>query len=73
LPAIAAGKLLAPAKSVAQMQQIVLNDRIDAALCGLFVLVVVSIAWYGLRTVFKARAQSRPTVNETPYEALGAN
>jgi carbon starvation protein len=71
--AIAAGKLLAPAKSVAQMQQIVLNDRIDAALCGLFVLVVVSIAWYGLRTVFKARAQSRPTVNETPYEALGAN
>jgi carbon starvation protein len=58
--AIAAGKLLAPAKSVAQMQQIVLNDRIDAALCG-------------LRTVFKARAQSRPTVNETPYEALGAN
>ncbi|CCF96235.1 carbon starvation protein A [Ralstonia solanacearum] len=70
--AIAAGKVLAPAKSMAQMQQIVLNDRIDAILCGLFVLVVVSIAWYGLRTVLKARVQARPTVNETPYEALGA-
>jgi carbon starvation protein len=70
--AIAEGKLLAPAKSVAQMQQIVLNDRIDAFLCGLFVLVVVSIAWYGVKTVFKARASSRPTANETPYEALGA-
>jgi carbon starvation protein len=70
--AIAEGKLLAPAKSMAQMQQVVLNDRIDAFLCGLFILVVVSIAWYGLRTVLKARAASRPTANETPYEALGA-
>ena len=54
------------------MQQVGLNDRIDAFLCGLFILVVVSIAWYGLRTVLKARAASRPTANETPYEALGA-
>ncbi|CAJ0807987.1 Peptide transporter CstA [Ralstonia psammae] len=70
--AIGEGKLLAPAKSMAQMRQVVLNDRIDAFLCGLFILVVVSIAWYGLRTVLKARAASRPTANETPYEALGA-
>ena len=29
-------KVLAPAKNVAQMKQIIFNDYIDAALCGIY-------------------------------------
>src|ERR671932_415114 len=39
--AAAANQVLAPAKSVAEMQRVVFNDWVDAALCALFVLVVV--------------------------------
>jgi len=41
--AYAEGKLLAPAKSMAQMQQVIFNDYLDASLAGFFVIVVLSI------------------------------
>jgi carbon starvation protein len=53
-----------------QMQQIVFNDYVDATLAGLFILVVVSVLVFGIRTIMAARAQSRPTVNETPFQAM---
>jgi carbon starvation protein CstA len=37
--AIAAGQLLAPAKSLAEMRRIVFNDYVDATLAAVFVLV----------------------------------
>jgi len=64
------GTLLAPAKSVAQMQQIIFNDYLDAGLAGFFVIVVVSVLFFGIRTIMKARADSRPSTKETPYQAL---
>ncbi|AIO35902.1 carbon starvation protein A [Burkholderia pseudomultivorans] len=70
--AVDEGKVLAPAKSIAQMKRIIFNDYIDAALAGLFILVVVSIAVYGLLAVLRARRESKPTVRETPYEAMPA-
>ncbi|MTV41890.1 carbon starvation CstA family protein [Duganella radicis] len=60
------GKVLAPAKSVAQMQQVIFNDYLDASLAGFFVLVVVSVLVFGARTVLAARANSKPTANESP-------
>ncbi|MBP9528143.1 MAG: carbon starvation protein A, partial [Laribacter sp.] len=39
--ALAQGEILAPAKSVADMRQIIFNDWVDAALCGGFMLVVL--------------------------------
>jgi carbon starvation protein len=60
------GKILAPAKSVAQMQQVIFNDYLDASLAGFFVLVVVSVLVFGFRTVQAARANSKPSANETP-------
>jgi carbon starvation protein len=68
--AMAQGKVIAPAKSMDQMQQIVFNDYVDATLAGLFILVVVSVLVFGIRTIMAARAQSRPTVNETPFQAM---
>jgi carbon starvation protein len=48
------GKVLAPAKSLAQMKRIIFNDYVDAALAGLFIFVVVAIAVYGLLAVLRA-------------------
>ena len=70
--AVDEGKVLAPAKSIAQMQRIIFNDYIDAALAGLFIFVVVAIAVYGLLAVLRARRESKPTVRETPYEPMPA-
>ncbi|CAJ5478807.1 carbon starvation protein CstA [Burkholderia pseudomallei] len=68
--AAADGKVLAPAKSLAQMQRIIFNDYVDAALSALFILVVVSIAVYGVVAVVRARRAVQPTSRETPYEPM---
>jgi carbon starvation protein len=68
--AIAQGTVLAPARTIEEMQRIALNDYIDAALCITFLLVVVSIAFYGVRTIIAARATGQPTARETPYEPV---
>ena len=60
------GKLLAPAKSVAQMQQVIFNDYLDASLAGFFVVVVLSVLVFGIRTVLAARAAAQPTAKESP-------
>jgi carbon starvation protein len=67
-----AGKVMAPAKSLGEMQRIIVNDYIDAALAGLFIFVVASIVVYGLLAVLRARRESRPTARETPFEAMPA-
>ncbi|NBV15432.1 carbon starvation CstA family protein [Janthinobacterium sp.] len=64
------GTLLAPAKSVAQMQQIIFNDYLDAGLAAFFVVVVVSVLFFGIRTILKARADSKPSTKETPFQAM---
>jgi carbon starvation protein len=60
------GKILAPAKSIAQMQQVIFNDYLDASLAGFFVIVVLSVLFFGARTIMAARANSKPTANESP-------
>ena len=45
---------MAPARNLDQMRQIVLNDRIDAALAVLFVLVVLGILYFGVRACLDA-------------------
>ena len=71
--ALAEGKLLAPAKSVEQMQQVIFNDYLDAALSGFFMLVLLSMLVFGIRTVLVARAAGKATSKETPFEALPAS
>lgn len=67
------GEVLAPAKSVGQMQQVIFNQYLDAALCGLFVLVVLAIALFGIRACLKAYAANKPTAHETAYERQPEN
>ncbi|AYH44151.1 carbon starvation CstA family protein [Azoarcus sp. DN11] len=62
--ALERGELLAPAKNVGQMKQIILNNQIDAALSLFFMLVVVSILVYGLRSCWQAYRAAHPTTQE---------
>ncbi|GAA0663065.1 carbon starvation protein [Sphingomonas insulae] len=70
--AAARGAVLAPAKSLGEMNRVVMNDRIDAALCALFLAVVVSIIGYGIRTCLAAPRLDRPSVSEMPADAVAA-
>lgn len=70
--AIAQGQVLAPAKDLAEMSRVVFNDYVDAALCGIFMFVVLSIVVFGIRSVLQARAKGAATSRETPYEPLPA-
>lgn len=49
------GVLLAPAKNMDQMAQIVFNDRVNATLTGLFMLVVVLMLVVGAQIIFKMK------------------
>jgi carbon starvation protein len=64
--ALAEGRVLAPAKTMAEMARVVANDRIDAGLCALFLAVVAAIVVYGVRACLAGRAASAPTVSEVP-------
>ena len=69
---IANGVLVAPAKTPEAMSRIVFNDRLDAALCALFIFVVLSVLVYSIKACIAARAANRPTTQETPFEPMGA-
>ena len=70
--AIAKGEVLAPAKSLAAMERVVFNDRLDAALCVLFMGVVISVLIYSIKTILAARRNGKATAQETPFVALPA-
>ena len=70
--AAAEGKVLPPAKTMAEMGRIVFNDRIDAGLSAIFVGVVLAILIYAVRTCLIARAIDRPSVTEVPSEMAAA-
>jgi carbon starvation protein len=52
--ALAAGQVLGPAKTLAEMQRVVNNDYVDAALAALFVTVVVAMTIFGLIALVRA-------------------
>ncbi|PWK88671.1 carbon starvation CstA family protein [Fulvimonas soli] len=70
--ALADGKLLAPAKSMEEMQRIVTNNHVDAALTAIFMLLVLAMAAFALRAIAKAWGANHPTAQEEPYVALGS-
>lgn len=68
--AVTEGTVLAPAKSIGQMQQVIFNDYINASLAALFMLVLISMLAFGIRTALRARALGTPTAREAPFELL---
>ena len=68
--AIEDGIILVPAKSIDQMQQVIFNDYVNASLAGLFMAVLISMLFFGIKTVLQARTISHPTAKEAPFELL---
>ncbi|WP_292981911.1 carbon starvation CstA family protein [Nitrosomonas sp.] len=68
--AVMQGTVLVPAKSVAQMQQVIFNDYINTVLTTLFMVVLVSMLAFGIRTILQARIVRHPTTSEAPFELL---
>jgi carbon starvation protein len=62
--ALAQGETLAPAKSIAQMRQVIFNDYVNASLCALFASVVLAVVVYGVRAIADARRAAVPTARE---------
>lgn len=68
--AIASGQLLPPSKDFDAMQQVMINNYVNAALTVLFMGVVVSVLFYSIGAIRKARATPVRTDRETPFVEL---
>jgi carbon starvation protein CstA len=64
--AAARGVVLAPAKSIAEMQRVAFNNYLDAAVCGIFVVLVLAMCVFAIGMCWRALRQAQPTVHETP-------
>jgi carbon starvation protein len=62
--AVAAGEIVAPAKTVGQMRQVIFNDYVNATLCALFISVVLAMVFYGVKAIGEARRSDAPTTRE---------
>ncbi|AJO80774.1 MULTISPECIES: carbon starvation CstA family protein [Pseudomonas] len=68
--ALASGQVLAPAKSIEQMQHVIFNAYTNATLTVLFLLVVFSILFYALKVGISAWGKKERTDKEAPFQAL---
>jgi carbon starvation protein CstA len=64
--ALASGEVVAPAKSIGQMQQIMVNSYVNTVLTALFLFVVFSVLVYAIGAVRRARASSVRSDRESP-------
>ncbi len=68
--AVARGEVMAPAKSLEEMQQVIVNDYVNAGLTVLFMFVVISMLFFSIRACLQALRHDQPTAQETPFEQL---
>ena len=71
--AAANGELLAPAKSMDQMQHVVFNGYLNTGLTVLFLVVVAGILFYSIKAIAIARRNPQRTDRETPYVPMPAD
>jgi len=67
---IAQNHIIGPAKTVVEMQRLVFNNQLNAALTALFIFVMISVLLFGLRTAYQAHQLDRRSDREVSYEAL---
>ena len=63
--ALADGKVLAPAKDIAQMSRIVFNNQLNAVLTALLVTLVITMVGFAIAAILKALDTPHITANET--------
>jgi carbon starvation protein len=70
--AATSGQVLAPAKTIEEMGRVAFNNYLNAGLCVLFMVVLLSTVGFGIREILRARRSSVPISQETPYVAFPA-
>ncbi|MGH8416126.1 MAG: carbon starvation CstA family protein [Pseudomonas sp.] len=65
-----AGQILAPAKTVDQMQHVIFNAYTNAALTALFLFVVLSILFYAVKVGRAAWVKKERSDKEAPFQAM---
>jgi carbon starvation protein len=65
-----AGQIIAPAKTVEQMQHVIFNAYTNATLTVLFLFVVLSILFYAVKVGRAAWTKTERTDKEAPFQAL---
>ena len=68
--ALDAGQVIAPAKSIDQMQHVIINAYTNAGLTVLFLFVVFSILFYAIKVGVAAWGTKERTDKESPYQAM---
>ena len=68
--ALANGQILAPAKSIDQMQHVIYNAYTNATLTAMFLFVVFSILFYALKVGVAAWGNKERTDKEAPFQAV---
>jgi hypothetical protein len=63
--AVAENRVLAPARSLNEMNRVIFNDYVDATLAGVFAVIVVTMVVYGVLACCKAMGTPRSTAIET--------
>ncbi len=62
---IADGVIIAPAKTIADMQTIIFSNQINAVLCGFFMLVAITMLVSAFFVIHRALKSDKPTTHET--------
>ncbi|ARN80377.1 carbon starvation CstA family protein [Methylocystis bryophila] len=65
--ALAKGEVLAPAKTLLEMQRILFNDYVDATLAAVLIALVLTMGAFGLRAMRAALRCENATTKETPH------
>ncbi|PPC80190.1 MAG: carbon starvation protein A, partial [Hyphomicrobium sp.] len=66
---LAAGEILAPAKTIEDMQRIVFNDYVNATMAALLITLVLTMAGFALAAIWRALANPNITARETAIVA----
>jgi len=65
--AAASGTVLAPAKTLQEVQRVAFNNYLDAAVCAFFVLLVAAMCVYAIIISLQALRATQPTAQEFRY------
>jgi carbon starvation protein len=63
--ALSTGRLLAPAKSMGEMQRVIFNDYVDATLAAVLIALLLLMGAFGLRAIREALQSQIVTARET--------
>ena len=65
--AAAAGTVIAPAKTIADMERVAFNNYLCGSITIMFACLVLAMAFFAVKMSLQALKNPKPTIHETPY------